>query len=162
MNEAHEYIPYVLLPALLALLALWIYQLRVRRRTDLLERLLDGADALEALLQSTRQRMSAMKSVVERVPADIGAVAQASLDADVPVQQALRNVLEHRLWIARSAQTASIAELKTAVAAIDRSRTQIATRLAQLERAGSELAEATRAAVEQQAREPASLRRAAT
>ena len=103
--------------------------------------------------------MSAMKSVVERVPSDIAAVAQASLDADAPVQQALRNVLEHRLWIARNAQSATLAELNTAVSAIKRSREQIETRLYQLEHAGAELAEVTRGALEQQAREPASLRR---
>jgi predicted transcriptional regulator len=131
----------------------------MRLRTDLLERLLDGTDALEAALQATRRRMSAMKSVVNRVPSDIAAVAQASLDADAPVRQGLRNVLEHRLWIARSAQTASLAELKKAVSAVERSRDQIETRLNQLDHAGAQLAEITRSAAEQAAREPAALRR---
>lgn len=144
------------------MLCVWVFQRRMRQRTDLLEQLLDGADALEAALQSTRQKMSAMKSVVERVPSDIAAVAQASLDADAPVQQALRNVLEHRLWIARHAHSATLAELRAAVSAIQRSRDQIESRLHQLENAGAELAEVTRAAVEQQAREPASLRRRST
>jgi hypothetical protein len=103
--------------------------------------------------------MSAMKTVVERVPADIAAVAQASLEADQPVQQGLRNVLEHRLWIARNAASASLSELQRAVAALDRSHQQISDRLGQLERAGAELAEATRLTVEQQQREPATLRR---
>jgi len=133
--------------------------LRARRRELLLLRLLDRTDALESLLHTTRKRMSAMKSVVERVPSDIAAVAQASLDADAPVQQGLRNVLEHRLWIARNAADASIEQLRRAVDALERSHTQIAGRLRQLEDAGAELAEATRPAVEQEHREPAALRR---
>jgi biopolymer transport protein ExbB/TolQ len=156
-----DYLIFVCAGLGVAVLCLWFYQSRMRRRTDLLERLLDGTDALEAALQATRKRMNAMKSVVERVPADIAAVAQASLDADTPVQQGLRNVLEHRLWIARSAQTATIAELQTAVNAVERSRKQIETRLGQLEHAGAELAEITRSAAEQEAREPAALRRGA-
>lgn len=156
-----DYLIYLCIGLGLGVIALWIYQLHGRRRTDLLEQLLDGTDALEALLQATRQRMSAMKTVVNRVPSDIAAVAQASLDTEAQVQQALRNVLEHRLWIARSAQTASLAELRTAVAAVERSRSQIASRLDQLEHAGSELAEATQSAIEQEAREPAALRRRA-
>lgn len=140
-------------------LGLFALHLRERRRHWLLLRLLDRTDALESVLHATRQRMSAMKTVVERVPADIAAVAQASLEADAPVQQGLRNVLEHRLWIARNAASASLSELQRAVEALDRSHQQIADRLGQLERAGAELAEATRQTVEQQQREPATLRR---
>lgn len=147
----------VLVAAFALVLVAW--QLRARRRDRLLLRLLDRTDALEALLHTTRDRMAAMKSVVGRVPDDIAAVAKASLDANAPVQQGLRNVLEHRLWIARNAASASIDELRRAVDALERSHTQIATRLRQLEDAGAELAEATRPAVEQQQREPASLRR---
>jgi predicted nucleic acid-binding Zn-ribbon protein len=146
---------------LLVLLSLVLLgmQLHARWRHRLLMRLLDRTDALESLLHATRKRMSAMKSVVGRVPADIGAVAQASLDADTPVQQGLRNVLEHRLWIASNAATASTAELRRAVEALDRSHAQIAIRLQQLEDTGAELAQATQAVVEQQQREPATLRR---
>jgi hypothetical protein len=163
-SSCRQATPLSLLIALLvafALLSLGLValHLRERRRQHLLLRLLDRTDALEAVLHATRQRMGAMKSVVERVPADIAAVAQASLDADAPVQQGLRNVLEHRLWIARNAASASIAELQRAVGALDRSHQQIADRLAQLERAGAELAAATRETVELQRREPATLRR---
>jgi hypothetical protein len=49
--------------------------------------------------------------------------------------------------------------LHRAVDALERSHQQIASRLQQLEDAGAELAEATRPVVEQQAREPAALRR---
>lgn len=153
---------YLLAAALLlatATLVLWIQQLRERARQRLIKRLLDDSDDFETLLYATRDKMKAMKEVVHRVPSDIGAVAEASLDVTAPVQLALRNLLEHRLWIARNANNATRAELVAALTALQRSREQIAARLNQLENAGAELAEATRGVVEQQAREPAALRR---
>lgn len=132
---------------------------RDRRRHNELRRLLDHADALEEVLHQARKRMTAMRQVVGRVAPDIGAVAQASLEADGQVQQGLRNVLEHRLWIAKHAETASLSDLRQAVAALQRSHGQIAQRLEQLEGAGAELEQAARAVEEQEAREPSSLRR---
>jgi predicted nucleic acid-binding Zn-ribbon protein len=153
------FVSILLVAASLLCLGMLVVHLRARQRQLLLLRLLDRTDALEEVLHATRKRMNAMKSVVERVPSDIAAVAQASLDADTPVQQGLRNVLEHRLWIAKNAATAGTHELHRAVDALERSHQQIASRLQQLEDAGAELAEATRPVVEQQAREPAALRR---
>jgi hypothetical protein len=141
-------------------LALGVTAWRDRRRHNALRRLLDNADALEGVLHEARRRMADMKDVVGRVAPDIGAVAQASLEADGPVQQGLRNVLEHRLWIARNAESASFDELQRAVAALQRSHRQIAQRLEQLEGAAAELKQAARAVEEQEAREPLSLRRA--
>ncbi|HET6603240.1 MAG TPA: hypothetical protein VFG21_03355 [Xanthomonadaceae bacterium] len=129
------------------------------RRERALRRLLDRADALEKLLVRTRERMQAMKQVVRRVPSDIAAEADASLDAGNRVQQALRNVLEHRLWIARHGATASHAELVTAERALQRSHARIADQLERLESAGADLADVTRQALEQAAREPPELRR---
>lgn len=152
---------FVLLAALLAtaFAALLGLHWRAKRRQRALARLLDSTDALEALLHATRERMAAMRQVVGRVAPDIGAAAQASLDADAPVQQGLRNVLEHRLWIAKHVDTASLAQLEQARAALQRSHQQIASRLEQLETAGAQLAVAARAVEEQEAREPSSLRR---
>lgn len=131
---------------------------RERRRHREFVRLLDSADALEEILHRARRKMADMKHVVGRVAPDIGAVAQASLE-DAPVQQGLRNVLEHRLWIAKNGETASYEQLRDAVVALQRSHDQIATRLAQLDSAGAELSQAARAVEEQEAREPSSLRR---
>lgn len=132
---------------------------RARQRHRALVSLLDSADALEGVLHQARQRMTAMRAVVDRVAPDIGAEAQASLDAEGPVQQGLRNVLEHRLWIAKHAETASLRQLQDAVAALQRSQQQIAARLDQLESAGAELAAAAQAVEAQEAREPPALRR---
>jgi len=73
--------------------------------------------------------------------------------------QALRDLLEHRLWISRHGATASLAELKQAELAMSRARGSISSQLARLESAGAELGDATQAALEQAAREPAALRR---
>ena len=132
-----------------------------RRRHKALLALLDGADALENILHEARTRMSKMRDVVGRVAPDIGAVAQASLEADGPVQQGLRNLLEHRLWIAKHGPSASYPQLRDAITALRRSHEQIANGLKKLESAGAELAEAARAVEEQEAREPPALRRTA-
>lgn len=140
-------------------LGLAVWHWHYGRRERLLARLLDRADALEQLLQQTRERMRAMQQVVGRVPDDISAVARASLAPDDLVKQGLRDVLEHRLWIARHGDSASHAELRAANVALERAHASIQAQLERLERAGAELASATQAAIEQAAREPAALRR---
>lgn len=144
--------------ALVAWAAHWAGQRRERR----LRRLLDRVDALEGLLKTTRERMAAMQQVVQRVPSDIAAVAHASLDSQQLVQQGLRNVLEHRLWISQRGMTAPLAEIDAALKALEKAYSTISDQLARLENAGAELADATQAQVEQAAREPASLKRAGT
>jgi hypothetical protein len=149
---------FIFVSGLLVLLALalrWVAQ----RRERTLRRLLDRADALEHLLHTTRDRMTAMRQVVQRVPSDIGAVADRSLDAQTLVQQALRNVLEHRLWISQRGLTAPQAELDTACAALERAHATISDQLDRLENAGAELADVTRASLELAAREPPALKR---
>ncbi len=148
----------LVLLALAAAAALWLRR-RAQRRQNALGRLLDGADAMERLLHRTRDRMNAMRGVVERVPDDVGAVARASLDSDQPIQDALRDVLQHRLWIQRHGGHASQRELDEACAALDRARERITAELDRLERAGAELTEATDAALEAARREPPELRR---
>ena len=103
--------PTVLLIAGLAALAVALTLLalihRARRRERTLLRLLDLADAMQALLDRSQERMAAMKAVVGRVPADIAAVAQASLDGTQPILEAKRDVLQHRLWIQKHGETAT-------------------------------------------------------
>lgn len=142
----------------LALPLLW-WLLRSRRRDRTLVRLLDLADEMQVLLDRSQQRMQAMQSVVGRVPADIAAVAHASLDSTLPIREAKRDVLQHRLWIQKHGDTATQAELDTACAALDRARTRLSAQLDELERAGAELAQATEASAEAARREPPTLRR---
>ncbi|MEZ5463898.1 MAG: hypothetical protein R3F22_01465 [Lysobacteraceae bacterium] len=150
---------YLLLFLLLLVIVLMVARFFANRRQNILTRILDLADELEALYKETGRKMDAMKLVVQRVPSDIAAVANASLQSQEQIQQGLRNVLEHRLWLAKHADTATIEELKTARQALERSRAAIAEQLQRLENAGAELTEATDAAVAQAEREPASLRR---
>lgn len=149
----------VVVAGALVLAATIFMVLRGRRRERSLRFLLDRADALETLLHTTRDRMNAMRTVVQRVPSDIGAVAHASLDAQPLIQQGLRDVLEHRLWISKHGLEASQPELDRACAALDRAYRTIAERLDTLENAGAELIDVTQASIELAAREPAALKR---
>ncbi|MBS7457636.1 hypothetical protein [Coralloluteibacterium stylophorae] len=136
-----------------------VARLRAQRRQRTLARLLDGADEVERLLYRTRRRMSDVGGVLGRVPEDIGASARASLDSEGAIQDALRDVLQHRLWIDRHGADASQDELDAACAAMDRARERIDGELRRLEGAAAALAEATDAVMEAAAREPDALRR---
>ena len=129
------------------------------RRRMALVRLLDLADAVEALLDRSQERMAALRGLVDRVPPDIGAVAQASLESGLPIREAKRDVLQHRLWIQKHGAAASLAELGDACAALERVHSRLSGRLRDLEGAGADLAAATDAATEAARREPATLRR---
>ena len=149
------------LPLLALFTYLTWYLLSHRRRDRSLAALLDLADEVEALLDRSQARMQALQAVVGRVPADMAAVAQASLEGPLPVREAKRDLLQHRLWIQQNAATARQAELDAAREALARARDRLAGQLAQLEQAGAELAAATAASVAAAEREPAALRRPA-
>lgn len=148
----------IFIGGMLCLLAVYLRHRGLRRERSLTH-LLDRADALEDLLKSTREKMADMRQVLNRVPADITAQAHASLDAQEQVQQGLRDVLEHRLWISRHGLTAPQRELDAACRAMDKAYANISDQLEKLESAGAELSNVTQAAIEQAAREPAALTR---
>ena len=154
-----EYIVVAGAVALVLVIPLLWWSARSRRRERCLVRLLDLADEVQGLLDRSRERMQAMQAVVGRVPSDIAAVAHASLDSTQSIRDAKRDVLQHRLWIQKNAQTATQSELDAACAALDRARARLSTQLAELEQAGAELAQATEASAEAARREPATLRR---
>lgn len=151
-------VPATLLFAAVAIALAWTID-RGRRRDRTLVRLLDLADDLEALLDRSQERMQSLQSVVGRVPADIAEVARASLDGAVPIREAKRDLLQHRLWIQQHGAQARQRELDAACAALDRARARLATQLGELEQAGAELAEVTAASAEAARREPPALRR---
>ncbi|MEZ5543910.1 MAG: hypothetical protein R3F10_01715 [Lysobacteraceae bacterium] len=148
----------IAIAGVLSLLAVYLRHRGMRRERSLTH-LLDRADALESLLKNTREKMARMRQVLDRVPADIAAQAHASLDAQEQVQQGLRDVLEHRLWISRHGLTAPQRELDAACHAMDKAYANISNQLEKLESAGEELSSVTQAAIEQAAREPAALTR---
>jgi hypothetical protein len=148
-----------LLLALAAALPYLWWRRRLVARQNSLRRLLDLADAMEALLDRSQERMSALHGLVNRVPNDIAAVALNSLESTPPIREAKRDVLQHRLWIKQHGADASLDELETACAALQRARDRLAQQLDELETAGTALAKATEAANEAAQREPAALRR---
>lgn len=138
---------------------LWRSHAIRRRRHRTLKRMLDLADEVESLLDRSQARMSSLKPLVQRVPADIAAEAQASLEGSLPIREAKRDVLQHRLWIQRNGDAATQAELDDACSALTRVHERLDLRLQALDTVGSDLAHATAAAAEAALREPPALRR---
>ena len=147
-----------LLLAAIALL-LWRSHARRQRRQRTLTRMLDLADEVESLLDRSQARMASLRPLVQRVPADIAAEAQASLESSLPIREAKRDVLQHRLWIQRHGPLATQQELDEACAALARVHERLDLRLQALDTVGSDLATATAAAAEAALREPPGLRR---
>lgn len=154
--------PTILIPGLLflaiALALLWNYRRRQHRQRTL-ARMLDLADAVEALLNRSQERMAALRPLVQRVPSDIAAQAEASLQGSLPIREAKRDVLQHRLWIQKHGESASQQELDQACAALARVHQRLDGQLLALDNVGSDLANATEAAAEAALREPPTLRR---
>ena len=138
-----------------------LYYAARRARERRLRELLDLADAVQALLATASERMTAWRGVVGRLAGDLGSGAQRALDGEPLIREAKRDLLQHRLWIQSSGLSASKAELAEAHAALKRARDRLAEQLSALESAGDALAQATDAAHEAARREPASLRRPA-
>lgn len=133
--------------------------IRRRRRERQLRDLLDLADAVQALLARTGERMAAWRGTVGRLAGDLANGAQRALDGEALVKEAKRDLLQHRLWIQSKGLQASPAELLEAGAALRRARDRLEQQLSALESAGDALTQATDAAHEAARREPPSLRR---
>jgi hypothetical protein len=162
MDPAMALSMFIVLIALLTLavaLPLWWWRRQAQVRQRSLRRLLDLADAMESLLDRSQERLSAMHGLVTRGPNDMAAVALNSLETAPPIREAKRDVLQHRLWIKQRGADATLEELDTACAALQRARDRLAQQLDDLEAAGAALARATDAANEAARREPAALRR---
>jgi hypothetical protein len=136
---------YLLLIPLAAaglLMAVIWHQWQWRRREASMRRLLDGADALEATLLACRTRMQQLKSMLEVLPEEMSAEANAALTADDKVQAALRDLLGHRLWIKQHAVEATLRELDAACLAIEQSLARMQLQLDRLDAIAAELADA--------------------
>lgn len=111
----------------------------LRRHTDALRALLDGADELEAQLLEYRNRMTNLKQLLARLPSDMTAPAMASINPEGEVRVALQDVLAHRLWIKREGATATLEALDQAGEALKRSRVQMEQQLKLLDEVGRQL-----------------------
>ncbi|PIV35006.1 MAG: hypothetical protein COS34_03845 [Lysobacterales bacterium CG02_land_8_20_14_3_00_62_12] len=113
--------------------------LRSKRRNRLLLQILDDADAIEARLQRCRQQMHGMGDLLGRLPADITAQARRSLDSDASIQQALKIVLRHRLWLRDHATSASLRALAEVARSIRQSLADLDNQIARLQQVSVEL-----------------------
>lgn len=126
----------ILLPA--ALFA-GLREQRLRRRARLLEAILDLADALETGLLECRARLREVPALTTLLPSSGELSANATLAAEPQVQDALRDLLAHRLWLKDHAASASYAELQASRDALAATRRSLATQLARLAEVRSEL-----------------------
>lgn len=115
----------------------WLLQ--SKRRNALILHILDAADHIEARLQQCRQQMRGMGTLLGRLPADITAQARSSLDSDASIQQALKIVLRHRLWLRDHASSASLPELAEVARSIRHSLTELDNQIGRLQQVSVEL-----------------------
>ena len=139
---AHLSVTYLLILAAIVLPPATFFvvrELRWRRRETALRALLDGADELERQLQQCRVRMQELRTMLVDLPEEMSADADFALAADDKVQAALRDLLQHRLWIQKNALYADQAELDVAVAALAQSRSAMGQQLQRLNEISAEL-----------------------
>lgn len=125
---------YLLIAAGLSLLILlaWLRERRLRRKPQLLAEILDLADALERELLECRARLREIPALAASLSPSEQLSARATLAAEPQVQDALRDLLAHRLWLKENASEASIDELVSARDALVATRTSLAAQLARL------------------------------
>ncbi|MBB1089041.1 hypothetical protein H4F99_11125 [Lysobacter sp. SG-8] len=111
----------ILLSCLLATLAVAVFMWvnRIARRQRAVRDILDAADALEDRLRTAR--------------AEIEAVA-GSQDED-PVQEAMKEMLRHRLWLRDHGNAASLSELRGVREGIEVARARIERQLDRIDEA---------------------------
>jgi hypothetical protein len=123
--------------SLMLLYFVWREQ-RLRRRRGLLVQIMDLADALERELLETRARLREVPALATSLPLS----AKATLAAEPLVQDALRDLLAHRLWLREHAASAAPAELARARDALVATRVSLTRQLARLADVRAVLADA--------------------
>jgi len=133
---------YLIIAAVAAtvLFAAWYMRERTfNRRQQAIRALLDSADAVEAQLQSCRERMQRLREMLSILPEEMSARAHQALDADTKVQAALKDLLAHRLWIQQHVETASIEQFSVARDALTQSGLTLSALLRRLDDASADL-----------------------
>jgi len=119
--------------ALLVLLAARRRERRLLRQRDLLGEILDLADALERELLECRARLREVPALAAATLSPSEQLsARATLAAEPQVQDALRDLLAHRLWLKQNAATASETELVSARDALAATRESLARQMERL------------------------------
>lgn len=120
---------------------------RLRRRERAIGAFLDAADALERDLHECRDRLRQMQTWLQTLPHADTTEASASLDIEHLTQNALRQLLQDRLWLKNHATTAPLAELEAARQKLDRARANLAEQMRRLESARVDLVQASDSAM---------------
>jgi hypothetical protein len=137
-----NYLILSIVPVLAGLSFFLLREHRWRRRERTIRTLLDEADALEASLLNCRERMQNLRGMLVDLPEEMISDADEALAADDKVQAALRDLLQHRLWIQQHAAEADQGELDTAVGALRQSRRSMERQLQHLDDITAALREA--------------------
>jgi hypothetical protein len=116
----------------LLLLAGWQRERWLRRKPQVLTEILDLADALERELLECRARLREIPALAASLSPSEQLSARATLAAEPQVQDALRDLLAHRLWLKDHAADASIGELVSARDALVATRVSLNAQLARL------------------------------
>ncbi len=117
---------------LLLVVFAWLRERRLQGKPRLLAEILDLADALERELLECRARLREIPALAATAPPAEQLSARSTIAAEPLVQDALRDLLAHRLWLKEHAATASITELQSARDALAATRAALAGQLARL------------------------------
>lgn len=134
-----QYVLWGALALAIRLLGLAWRERRLRQRRDLLQQILDLADAFERELLDCRKQLRAMSSLTAADRPRTGTPA-SSLDAVEPhIEASLRDLLAHRIWIRNQAAQASLAELGAARDALAKAQAALQAQRARLAEAQADL-----------------------
>lgn len=117
---------------LLVVLLAWLRELRLQRKPRLLDEILNLADALERELLECRARLREIAALAATLPPAEQFSTCTPLAAEPQVQEALRDLLAHRLWLKENTGSASLSELQSARDALAATRSTLAGQLARL------------------------------
>lgn len=142
-----SYLILAAIPLGLVVVFAWWRERQWNARARAVRAILDHADALERELQECRARLREIPAVVATLPPSTEVSARATLAAEPQVQEALRDLLAHRLWLREHATDASLAELLAAGNALDQARRRLAEQLERLAEVRADLNAAREAQV---------------
>jgi hypothetical protein len=117
---------------LVLMLLAWLRERRLRRKPLLLTEILDLADTLERELLECRARLREIPALAASLSPSEQLSAHATLTAEPQVQDALRDLLAHRLWLKQHAAEATLDELTSARDALAATRASLAAQLTRL------------------------------
>jgi hypothetical protein len=121
------------------MLLAWRRERGLRRRSQVLTEILDLADELERELLECRARLREIPALTASLPPAEQLSARATLAAEPLVQDALRDLLAHRLWLKDHAEGAALDQLLSARDALAVTRASLARQLGRLAEVRGEL-----------------------